>query len=752
MLGATMSQQQRIIFLVVSALAASSAAPFCGICANGGPPPMVNTFLQSACSESGAVINDIIFSSYGDSTGTCPSFTRGKCDAATSMAIVQAACVGQRECIIYPNTTTFGDPCFGTAKTLTVVMTCSTGEGVSICSTPPPPPVPTISNFTAQVNVNFGVNVSSATVLSSASIQVVSHHALWRTSPIASTAWTTLSQLGAKNVRFVPWVPYAQHGVAELSPPQSGGRLCGPQNWEGGSGQIEPITLDCGPIGGVIEHVDFASYGNPSGNCGNYVSGSCEASNSSAIVATMCVGKSSCIVPTAQGGIFGTPCGASPSWLAVQLQCSNHSAIITSWNFTLPDQFLQDFWDAAGGDDAIPLPNFSTQPTWLYSPTDYNWNADPSQPWDYSRGSYTACNNTLLGEYYGRLYGYFATGSMVDEAGVTHTRPGGALDIRQIEIFNEVDYEHGYTVEGYTEAFDSVVRNIRASFDTDKKIRFVGMNLPNIDDASKISMWATYFLNASNHAPDVGSDALNYIGYHAYPSNGGYTKDPTTFARMFDYADSFISGVLEIDAVIESLSPNTRTYLDETGTDMDGVLTAGLTPPDNAPRYWVAAASYFAYIFARVSNESSTVVQVGASQFMDAPGQEPSVTLLDWSSGLGTARFWVVRLLLESIQFNDVFLPTSVNIVTPGADADALFAIGIATPDMLVKKIMLINKRNAWANVTVECGGSSACNCLSLKTIDEFTRLSPARIDQCSVDNNIILMAPYATTVMSIVA
>jgi hypothetical protein len=33
---------------------------------------------------------------------------------------------------------------------------------------------------------------------------------------------------------------------------------------------------------------------------------------------------------------------------------------------------------------------------------------------------------------------------------------------------------------------------------------------------------------------------------------------------------------------------------------------------------------------------------------MDAPGQEPSVTMLDWSTGLGTAKYWVNDLLLSS--------------------------------------------------------------------------------------------------------
>ena len=719
--------------------AGGAGATFCVVCNNGGAPPMQNTVMHASCTDAGATISAVLFASYGTPTGTCPAFTRGTCDAPTSASVVQAACVGKTECDVYPNTTSFSDPCFGTAKVLAVALACSTGAGSATCGVaPPPPPPPPPANFSARVDVDF--SRTTASVNAAPSIQVVSHHALWRTSPIHDQAFATLKQLGAQSVRFVPWVPYAQHGVGELMPPSYGGALCGRQNWATGP-QIEAETLDCGPFGGVIESVTFASFGQPTGNCGAYArSASCDAANSSAVVAALCVGKASCVVPTAAGGVFGTPC-AGPNHLAVQLQCSNHSLVKAYWNMTLPDQFMSDWWDAVDGDNSFGLPNFSTQPTWLYSPTDYAWNADPAQPWDYSRGDHSNCNNSLLQDYYARLYGYFATGSMVDEGGVTHVRPGGALNIRQIEVFNEVDYEHGYDAPGYTAAFDAVVRGVR-SFDTQRKIRFVGMNLPNIDPASKVASWAAYFLNASNHDPAC-ADALNYIGYHAYPTNGPYTPDPTSFAQMFSYVDSFIDGVKQVDAVIAAVPPDTRTYLDETGTDMDGVLGAG-APPGNNPRYWVAAASYWAYMFVRAVNESSTVAQVGASQLMDAPGQEPSVTLLDWASGLGTARFWIVKMIREAIIADDVL--TAASVAVTGADAGAVFASGFMTPDSNVKQVLLINKRNAWATVTVNCGGGQPCQCGSLTTIDEFTALAPARSDSCT--GGTVLMAPYATTIM----
>jgi hypothetical protein len=101
-------------------------------------------------------------------------------------------------------------------------------------------------------------------------------------------------------------------------------------------------------------------------------------------------------------------------------------------------------------------------------------------------------------------------------------------------------------------------------------------------------------------------------------------------------------------ALLQSFVPGINIALDESGTDMDGVLTGGVAPPADNPRYWVAGGGYFAYLWSRALALGDTVAVVAQSQFMDAPGQEPSVTMLDWTTGLGTAKYWVNDLLLET--------------------------------------------------------------------------------------------------------
>ena len=120
-----------------------------------------------------------------------------------------------------------------------------------------------------------------------------------------------------------------------------------------------------------------------------------------------------------------------------------------------------------------------------------------------------------------------------------------------------------------------------------------------IDDATKVEAWVTYFLNASNHDP-LAWDAVTggTIGFHSYPTNGGYTKDPSTFAGMYAYVDGFVAEVAAVSALAQSLVPGMGITLDESGVDMDGVLEPGSAPQDS-PRFWVAGGSYWAYLWAK---------------------------------------------------------------------------------------------------------------------------------------------------------
>merc|ERR1719407_122345 len=102
---------------------------------------------------------------------------------------------------------------------------------------------------------------------------------------------------------------------------------------------------------------------------------------------------------------------------------------------------MEDVWTAIDGDNSDAIPNFSTPPTWLYSPTSYGYPSDPHKTdYGYNKGRAPALNATALGDYYGRLLAWYTRGGFTDEHGAVHKSPHH-LNITIWEVFNEVDYE-----------------------------------------------------------------------------------------------------------------------------------------------------------------------------------------------------------------------------------------------------------------------------------------------------------------------
>lgn len=97
----------------------------------------------------------------------------------------------------------------------------------------------------------------------------------------------------------------------------SGQLVCGAANENGSA------NLTC-PSGTTISSVRFASYGTPTGSCGSYAAGSCNASTSRVVVEAACLGKTSCSVP-ANNSTFGDPCRGTAKRLAVEAICSSGS-------------------------------------------------------------------------------------------------------------------------------------------------------------------------------------------------------------------------------------------------------------------------------------------------------------------------------------------------------------------------------------------------------------------------------------------
>lgn len=86
------------------------------------------------------------------------------------------------------------------------------------------------------------------------------------------------------------------------------------------------VSVGCPASGALISNISFASFGTVTGSCGGapFARGSCDAANTSAIVAAACLAKPNCSV-AADIRVFGDPCEGTAKQLAINVTCSGGS-------------------------------------------------------------------------------------------------------------------------------------------------------------------------------------------------------------------------------------------------------------------------------------------------------------------------------------------------------------------------------------------------------------------------------------------
>ncbi|WP_146648832.1 glycosyl hydrolase [Labilithrix luteola] len=82
------------------------------------------------------------------------------------------------------------------------------------------------------------------------------------------------------------------------------------------------------PAGQTITKVVFASYGTPAGVCGGFSAGACNASTSTSVLSSKCVGKNACQIGS-NNGVFGDPCPGTQKTLLAQVECSGGGGTTT---------------------------------------------------------------------------------------------------------------------------------------------------------------------------------------------------------------------------------------------------------------------------------------------------------------------------------------------------------------------------------------------------------------------------------------
>lgn len=81
------------------------------------------------------------------------------------------------------------------------------------------------------------------------------------------------------------------------------------------------VRIEC-MYGQIIASIKFASFGNPTGMCGNFYKGSCHALRSLDTLAEACVGKQNCSVTVSVESFEEDPCPRKVKTLAVEAICS----------------------------------------------------------------------------------------------------------------------------------------------------------------------------------------------------------------------------------------------------------------------------------------------------------------------------------------------------------------------------------------------------------------------------------------------
>jgi hypothetical protein len=332
--------------------------------------------------------------------------------------------------------------------------------------------------------------------------------------------------------------------------------------------------------------------------------------------------------------------------------------------------------------------------------------ADPDAiDFTYSQGGQLVVPIQTVADYYGRLVSWYTQGGFTDELGTVHTS-NHHFSFPYWEVLNEL--EHGLSPQLYTQLYDAIVTEIQK---VSPQTKFVGLALGGLN-----ATYVSYFLNPANHAAGVPVDL---ISYHFYASPSG--SNPTTYGPAgFAQADSFLSQVDQIEAIRMQLAPQVRTTVDETGSILD-IASTQLNPAPIPDAYWDFSGAIYAYVFANLALKGIDIV--GESQMVGYPGQFPSVSMVDWNTGLPNARYRVLQLLLEE-------MPPGSNLVAPPPTPTGYFVLGYLNADQDVRKVLVVNKTDAPVSVPIPGLRNNA----RARVVDQTSAGGPIRTEAASGD------------------
>jgi hypothetical protein len=408
-----------------------------------------------------------------------------------------------------------------------------------------------------------------------------------------------------------------------------------------------------------------------------------------------------------------------PRLAVAELRPPSHGR--TYWNFSLIDPMVRAFMRATRGHSVVM--NFSTIPEWLFkTPKSVAYPKNPNQVfWNYEQGKLLRGKSLKpLANYYAHLVSWYTRGGFRDRYGHWH-HSGYHYHFAWWEVLNEVNFEHHMSVQEYTRWYDAITAAIHR---VSPQTKFVGLALANGQDPANFG-WFEYFLNPAHHAPGA---PLDMISFHFYADTGSHNIAAWS-QTVFSQADGFINESQRIVALRNRLSPKTMIDTDEIGVFLPGDDTR----PNPLPiphAYWNLSGAMFAYVYARLA--AMGVEVIGESQLIGYPTQFPSVSMVNWHTGVPNARFRVLELLVRHFGPGDKFCATSVNAMGGKLAGQGIFAQAAKTPGGQ-HILLLVNKADRTYAVNIPSARHALAYYVDEKTGSQQPRTRPVHGGQIAL-------------------
>jgi len=258
--------------------------------------------LDCASIGSTGVIEEISFASFGLPHGTCGAFGENAlCSAPKAKFVVESQCVGKSSCSFLAHEDMLGSAMCGPTnvfKRIHVQAKCSQAAAPSF-------------SLGASIPVGSSANVVIPALDLSQVMVTVNGATVWQNDKFQATAGITQGTLMGNAITFV-----AGSGNYQFQLSGTPGNIVCANTTENSQ-----LTISC-PTGQIITQVQFASFGDPYGECGNLFVGSCNAGSSKYLVEQYCLLKGSCSFAATTTN-FHDPCFGTPKAIATQVVCAN---------------------------------------------------------------------------------------------------------------------------------------------------------------------------------------------------------------------------------------------------------------------------------------------------------------------------------------------------------------------------------------------------------------------------------------------